>query len=69
MTDLNELVTDLSNISKLTEKAGMDLDALAVHYDQNAWLTCRLVEIEKDLHNITSKLGQLKTIYDFKGGE
>ena len=69
MTDLNELVTDLSNIIKPLEKAGMDLDALAVHYDQNAWLTCRLVEIEKDLHNITSKLGQLKTIYDFKGGE
>ena len=69
MTDLNELVTDLSNIIKPLEKAGMDLDALAVHYDQNAWLTCRLMEIEKDLHNITSKLGQLKTIYDFKGGE
>ena len=68
MTDLNELVTDLSNISKLTEKAGMDLDALASHYE-NKWLTDKLMEIEKDLHNITSKLGQLKTIYDFKGGE
>ena len=68
MTDLNELVTDLSNISKLTEKAGMDLDALASHYE-NKWLTDKLMEIEKDLHNITNKLGQLKTIYDFKGGE
>ena len=68
MTDLNELVTDLSNISKLTEKAGMDLDALASHYE-NKWLTDKLMEIERDLHNITSKLGQLKTIYDFKGGE
>ena len=68
MTDLNELVTDLSNISKLTEKAGMDLDALASHYE-NKWLTDKLMEVERDLHNVTSKLGQLKTIYDFKGGE
>ena len=69
MTDLNELVTDLSNIIQPLEKAGMDLDALASHYEANAWLMCKLMEIEKDLHNITSKLGQLKTIYDFKGGK
>ena len=68
MKELQELVTDLSNISKLTEKARMDLDALASHYE-NKWLTDKLMEIEKDLHNITSKLEQLKTIYDFKGGE
>ena len=68
MTDLNELVTDLSNIIKPLEKAGMDLDALASHYE-NKWLTDKLMEVEKDLHNVTSKLGQLKTIYDFKGGE
>ena len=69
MTDLNELVTDLSNVIKPLEKAGLDLDALASHYEANAWLMCKLMEIEKDLHNVTSKLGQLKTIYDFKGGE
>ena len=68
MKELQELVTDLSSISKLTEKAGMDLDALAVHYE-NKWLTDKLMEVERDLHNVTSKLGQLKTIYDFKGGE
>ena len=68
MTDLNELVTDLSNIIQPLEKAGMDLDALASHYE-NKWLTDKLMEVERDLHNITSKLGQLKTIYDFKGGE
>ena len=68
MKELQALVKDLSNISKLTGKAGMDLDALASHYE-NKWLTDKLMEIERDLHNITSKLGQLKTIYDFKGGE
>ena len=68
MTDLNELVTDLSNIIQPLENAGMDLDALASHYE-NKWLTDKLMEVERDLHNITSKLGQLKTIYDFKGGE
>ena len=69
MTDLKELVTDLGNIIQPVEKAEMDLDALASHYDQNAWLVCKLVEIEQDLHHIVGKLGQLKTIYDFKGGE
>lgn len=69
MKELQALVTDLSNISKLTEKAGMDLDRLANRYYDNDWLADKLMEIEKDLHNITSKLGQLKTIYDFKGGE
>ena len=69
MKDLKELVTDLGNIIQPVEKAEMDLDALAAHYDQNAWLVCKLVEIERDLHHIVGKLGQLKTIYDFKGGE
>ena len=69
MTDLKELVTDLGNIIQSVEKAEMDLDALAAHYDQNAWLVCKLVEIERDLHHIVGKLGQLKTIYDFKGWE
>ena len=68
MKELQALVTDLSNIIQPLEKAGMDLDALASHYE-NKWLTDKLMEVERDLHNITSKLGQLKTIYDFKGGE
>ena len=66
---MKELVTDLSNIIQPLEKAGVDLDRLANRYYDNDWLADKLMEIERDLHNVTSKLGQLKTIYDFKGGE
>lgn len=69
MKELQALVTDLSNIIQPLEKAGLDLDRLANRYYDNDWLAGKLMEIEKDLHNVTSKLGQLKTIYDFKGGE
>ena len=69
MKELQELVADLSNIIQPLENAGVNLDRLANRYYDNDWLADKLMEIEKDLHNVTSKLGQLKTIYDFKGGE
>ena len=69
MTELKELVTDLSNISQPLVKATMDLDGLADHYDNNEWLSNQLLGIVNDLDKVINALNNLRNIYDFKGGE
>ena len=69
MTELKELVTDLSNISQPLVKATMDLDGLADHYDKNTWLSNQLLGLENDLDKVINALNNLRNIYNFKGGE
>ena len=69
MKELKKLVTDLSNIDQLIVNASIDLDGLAEHYDNNTWLKDQLSELGNDLDKVIIRLGNLRNIYNFKGGE